>query len=154
MDASKGGKHDWERFFTTVDGNPRQFHTLFSLLFSRLVQPLHTVKGAETRNLISVLLAVEKQHQRVHPIVFTPGQVLRPPQTFLGNPWLRPVLADGLDTLDHHFRKKVKSLVFCGRAIVVIFLVTGHTCQLLGLYGGLTYADISAILQERFSLSL
>ena len=154
MDAGKSRQHYGKRLLTLVYRYPRQFHTLLCLLFSRFVHPLYTVKGAETGNLVALVFAMEKQHQRIHPVVFTSRQVLRPPQTALGEPRLFPVLADGLDAVNHHFRKEVKSLVLCGRTVIVVFPVTGHDCQLLGLYGGFTYSDISDTLQAMFRLLL
>ena len=122
VDTGEGSQHDGKRFLTFQYRNPRQFLAVLA----RLVQSLHAIEGAEPRNSISFLFAVQHEHQRIHTIVFTAGKITGPLECPLGEPGLLPVLTDGLQLFNHHFSEQVKSLVFAVGAVCIAFPVTCH----------------------------
>ena len=122
VDAGKCGQHDGKRFLAFQYRYPRQFLAVLA----RFVQSLHAIEGAESRNSVSFLFAVQHEHKRIHTVVFASGQIAWPLKAALGEPGLLPVLADSLQLFNHHFRKEVESLVFAVRPICILSPVACH----------------------------
>ena len=125
IDHSKRGEHHGERML------PLQYrHTrlLFLVFLAGLVKQLNAVEGAEARNLVAFLLAMQEQHHSVHAIIFSSVQVFRPLQRALGKPWLFPSVfaRQRLNTLNHHIGKQVECLVFGTRTFLSIRLSHNH----------------------------
>lgn len=101
-------------------------HTRLLILFflAGLVKLLYAVEGAEARNLVALLLAMQKQHKRIHTIVLSSVQVLRPLQRAFGKPGLFPSVfaRQRQNTLNHHIGKQVECLVFGTRTFLSIRL--------------------------------
>ena len=57
MDASKGREHDWERFFAAQHRYARKFLPGFV----GFIETLHAVERTETRNFVTLFLAMQEQ---------------------------------------------------------------------------------------------
>ena len=81
-----------------------------------VIETGNSVKRGKDGDLVPLVLAMHVEHKGIHAVVLASIQVLGPAQCALREPWLLPVLADGLDLFDHHIGEPVQGTVF-GRTL-------------------------------------